>query len=642
MAACPTYHEVNGGAGCPGYAGVQMAACPTYHEVNGGAGRPGDAGVQMAACPTDHEVNGGACCPGYAGVQMAACPTYHEVLRGGGGPIDDESGDEEDVSTLCDAVEDWDLEACVLAGDPKRGMPEPPPLRTTTTEGRTELSAEQRRSVARIAVTISQFFPERPAELDKFEAVALRAFRRADLDYNIDDAVREAGDYHMAEKSCARDCAEFDRQPVNSEGMVDIAAMVNGRKAKLSANRLSRQRVEDTLSRENPLYDKVMALALDGIRVRELLPDDFEPSGPERSKWPQQRPKFLRAAPAVERLLQVNFVDKGLAIVLDADRAQHVKGLSMHASGWAPKPKKPLGRNTGDPMSMNTTYTKLAADREWGVITHPSIETFVCMVLDFAERKGIKWEDLVLIKLDITGAYTLIYINTADVALFGTEVTRDKVVIYMCGFFGWTGTPAHFHPITLALQWEIRRKIEGDVGIYVDDIVIVTTKQHEAHDTAAASEVTEGLLGQKTLAMDKKEAGRRIEAIGYGMDLDQRLLTIGDRCVERAVGGFMAVDEERPVPVRTMQCLASWASRYAKVCVYMAPFVRMLNNSYRGRRQHASIKLSIAAKLAIWVMRALLMLTVVDEQGFARSFDSWAEEKGGDHVVARFDAALPG
>jgi hypothetical protein len=74
------------------------------------------------------------------------------------------------------------------------------------------------------------------------------------------------------------------------------------------------------------------------------------------------------------------------------------------------------------------------------------------MVLDFAERKGIKWEDLVLIKLDITGAYTLIYINTADVALFGTEVTRDKVVIYMCGFFGWTGTPAHFHPITLALQ----------------------------------------------------------------------------------------------------------------------------------------------------------------------------------------------
>ncbi|KAJ1385755.1 hypothetical protein B484DRAFT_440366, partial [Ochromonadaceae sp. CCMP2298] len=126
------------------------------------------------------------------------------------------------------------------------------------------------------------------------------------------------------------------------------------------------------------------------------------------------------------------------------------------------------------------------------------------------------------------------------------------------------------------------------------------------------------------------------------MDLDQRLLTIGDRCVERAVGGFMAVDEERPVPVRTMQCLASWASRYAKVCVYMAPFVRMLNNSYRGRRQHASIKLSIAAKLAIWVMRALLMLTVVDEQGFARSFDSWAEEKGGDHVVARFDAALPG
>jgi hypothetical protein len=180
-----------GWAGRPGYAGVQMAACPADREGGGrgGAGRPGNAGVQMAAFPTDHEVRGGAGRPGNAGVQMAAFPADQDEGREVEHLVNDEHNGEEDLSYLCDAVEEWNLEACELAGDPKRGPPEPPPLLPTTTEGTTELSAEQRRSVDRIAVTISHFFPERSAELDKFEAVALRAFRRADLDYSIDDAV---------------------------------------------------------------------------------------------------------------------------------------------------------------------------------------------------------------------------------------------------------------------------------------------------------------------------------------------------------------------------------------------------------------------------------------------------------------------
>mmetsp|Transcript_6972 Transcript_6972/g.15184 ORF Transcript_6972/g.15184 Transcript_6972/m.15184 type:complete len:762 (-) Transcript_6972:5-2290(-) len=561
----------------------------------------------------------------------------------GGGLLGDDSGEEDDITALCDAIEDWDLEACELAEE-QGGVPPEPPPEGATTEGRTELTAAQRGAVARIALTISEFFPEQsgPAELKKLEAVALRAFRRADLDYNIDDAVREAGCFHMAEADCAVDCADFDELPVGEGGLVDIAPMVERKKAKLAPNRLSVQRVERSLSRDNPQYEKVMALAVDGIRVRELLPKDFVPDGPERSKWPPQRPKFRKAAAAVETLLQKNFVDKGLAIVLDTERAQRVAGLSIHPSGWAPKAKKPLGRNTGDPVPMNTRHTKLAADEEWGVITHPTIEEFVHSLLDYAEEEGIDWEDIVLVKLDISGAYTLIYIKTEDVALFGTEVTREKVVIYLCGFFGWTGTPAHFHPITLGLKWEIQRVIRGKVGIYVDDILLFTTRQHESHDTAAASSTVQGLLGEGCLEEDKKERGRRVTMVGYDLDLNQRLLAIGDRCVERAVGGFMAVDEDRPVPVRTMQCLASWASRYAKVCIYMSPFVRMLNNAHRGRRQHASIKLGVAAKLAIWVMRALLMLTVVAEQAFTRSFDSWIFRRGDDYVVARFDASLGG
>jgi hypothetical protein len=141
--------------------------------------------------------------------------------------------------------------------------------------------------------------------------------------------------------------------------------------------------------------------------------------------------------------------------------------------------------------------------------------------------------------------------------------------------------------------------IKGKFGMYVDDILLATTRQHEAHDTGAASSKVQGLLSEGCLEEDKKERGRRVTIVGFDLDLNQRLLAISDRCVERAVGGFMKVDEERPLPVRTMQCLASWASRYAMVCVFMAPFVRMLNNSHRGRRQHASVSLSVPAKISI-------------------------------------------
>ncbi|KAJ1424565.1 hypothetical protein B484DRAFT_398243 [Ochromonadaceae sp. CCMP2298] len=128
----------------------------------------------------------------------------------------------------------------------------------------------------------------------------------------------------MVEADCVRDCAEFDRLPVDTAGMVDIAPMVKARKGALAANRLCRARVEKSLSRANLHYVKVMAWAAQGIRVRELLPADFEPSSPARDLWPRQRPKFLKVAPAVEQLLQKNFVDKGLAIVVDAERAQAI------------------------------------------------------------------------------------------------------------------------------------------------------------------------------------------------------------------------------------------------------------------------------------------------------------------------------
>jgi hypothetical protein len=290
-------------------------------------------------------------------------------------PPMDPLADSADLDDLCDAIEDWDPLSCDLSvwrstpgvEQKERAPPEPPPVGGTA-GGRTCLTRDQESSVTHIAATIAAFFPERAGkdELMAMKAVALRAFKRADLDFNIDDAVRAAGEFHMNDVSCDRDYAEFDRLPRDERGMVDIRPMVESRKGMLAHNRMSRWRVEMCLSRANPFFERVMRIAEGGIVVSDLLPPDFETCGPEREKWPALRPKFIKAAAAVETLMQTKFVDKGLAILIDTTRAQLVKGLSVHASGWAVKAKKPLGRNTGDLNTMNTVAVKKGADRLWG------------------------------------------------------------------------------------------------------------------------------------------------------------------------------------------------------------------------------------------------------------------------------------
>jgi hypothetical protein len=207
--------------------------------------------------------------------------------------------------------------------------------------------------VGEIMAAIRAFFPDISATTDAGEVDKLtrRSFERADLDYCIADAARAADGFTINEDTCAQHCTEFD------ELGGDIEALVERKKAVIAGNRLSADRVRTALSIQNPYFDRVMRVAQHGIVVSDLLPPDFEPSGPQRDKWPPQRSKFIRAAPAVEKLLQENFLDKGLAVVLDSRRAQTIKGLSVHPSGWAPKAGKVYGRNTGDPASMNTEFT---------------------------------------------------------------------------------------------------------------------------------------------------------------------------------------------------------------------------------------------------------------------------------------------
>jgi hypothetical protein len=101
----------------------------------------------------------------------------------------------------------------------------------------------------------------------------------------------------------------------------------------------------------------------------------------------------------------------------------------------------------GTPLNSPETADKAAA--YYGHIEHPTIESIVLMINNFWENQrnkdpSARWEDLVIWKMDLRGAYQLLSFRPEDVGLFGMLLTEDLVYLQSAGIFGWTGTPAAF------------------------------------------------------------------------------------------------------------------------------------------------------------------------------------------------------
>jgi hypothetical protein len=76
----------------------------------------------------------------------------------------------------------------------------------------------------------------------------------------------------------------------------------------------------------------------------------------------------------------------------------------------------------------------------------------------------------------ICEAYTLLSFEDAAVRYIGAEMTGGLIIFFLCGVFGWTGTPASFQVVSMALKFEIAKRIRGE-ALYVDDIFGVSKKK---------------------------------------------------------------------------------------------------------------------------------------------------------------------
>ena len=143
------------------------------------------------------------------------------------------------------------------------------------------------------------------------------------------------------------------------------------------------------------------------------------------------------------------------------------------------------------------------------------------------------------------------------------------------------------------------------------------------------------------MADEKTAVGKRIEIIGYIVDLDVQRVMIARKNYLTTLHGFASVQLEDKMDLRTAQRLASWSSRYGKICRVMRPFCGALNRMTAGRTQvHASFLLSAEARVAIQCWKAMLFLVRHDEVQFTRRLDSFSLPVA--TIVAEFDSSLSG
>ena len=441
---------------------------------------------------------------------------------------------------------------------------------------------------------IKKMFPEYSNEQNDMllREIAKKSYVLADEIYTAQDAEEWGDGFMVSEELVASDERLFE------ESMRDIKIMTRQRKSMLEPTRLNRVRVENNTRQDNPEREKLLLLADRGMPV--MLRPGFVANG--AGCLPALRRTYLNVQCAVNRLLVENFHRLGLAFILAKKTALEIPGIHFSPLHWTEKQGKRQGRPIGDCSDggsetgnepLNSSHTKEQSDASWGVIKHPSIDTAAKMIINYFEREAskdpsLKWEDLIMFKKDLRGAFTLLFFDENDVQNLAMEMTNDKVIVFICGIFGWTGTPAAFQVVTRALLHELRNVLYGDVTMYSDDILVVTLRKNLELDMKSTEKVCVDLMGPNSVETSKTETGRAITFIGFEIDLDKSLITISERNILRTLYGFLNIDITAPIKVKTLQKLASWASRYSNICAYMKPFVSVLYAEYAGKKSMPS------------------------------------------------------
>ena len=490
--------------------------------------------------------------------------------------------------------------------------------------------------------TVRSFYPTvdvtTPNRVHQVERFVTEAYEAADLDFNIDKAVEWGDGFEIPPEVHTRDRDEF----LAMGG--DLTALIRKRQLELLPDRLNHERLagRDTNHPDTArLHDLV-----DGLRipVDPLFKEDRQP--------PRLNTKYRQAHSAVDKMWYQLYLDGFVLLIPTEVLLNNLKVgilLSYSPMGWSKKRGKKKGRPTCNfswanihGTALNTKHVKEVVKTLYGDIDPVQIEELVSMVVAQAKRVG--WDNVVLWKMDLKGAFNLIFFRACDAGLLAMEMANGLTMISIVGSFGHTATPFGFDVVSRTILHDVRAGSMGGACICCDDVMGACAVWEAKHDMDHTRVCIEALCGSQSVAEDKSELiGTRgkIDFIGWSMDLSLEVLGIARHNVLKTFYGFCCARSEKYLSVRTLQKLASWSTRYSLVCRYMRPFTTSIyaySAGYGNLETQVEVTNDLRLVISLWVMFLLLM--ELEPSKFNRSLHSFEAHSTSLH--GNLDASLTG
>lgn len=491
-----------------------------------------------------------------------------------------------------------------------------------------------------ITEMVARMFPTSAITSSQIKAVVREAFATVDNLFAENDAVDWGKDFEWEPEVYTRDAAVAE-----SMGY-DLERMACSQHKSMLHDRLSEDRVQKWVPEVDPDHARMLRLA-QGMQL--LRAEEFEPNGTP----PPMRTLYKKVHKAVNKV-QSELWKSGLVFILPRAVADKCGTLHYSPAHWARKAGKKSGRCIFDSSDgkynspLNSDEARVRLEALYGNIEHPTLDELVQMIMEYADEmkeklgEEFRWEDLVLWKGDLKGAFTLLFFDPDCIRYLACELTDGLVMVYHSGLFGWTGTPFAFQVITRVIVRNAGARVRGKLRMFVDDVMGVTMIEDLRHDKKVFQDIAEGLLGSAAVAQEKWEEGLRLTWIGWTLDLKTRQVTISRRNFLKALYGFFTADPDGQFQVCEIEKLASWSSRYSTILRVMKPFSICLYAELTGMKSHYAYKKlrAFGSKLAILVWRTLLCMLDLDETSHARTFGSFLTET--PTILLEFDSSLWG
>jgi hypothetical protein len=476
----------------------------------------------------------------------------------------------------------------------------------------------------------------------KIRNLLSEAWQLSSVTFNIDDAVKWADGFRFPKDVCDRDSKDLQKYG-------SIQNLCDARHQTVQQKKLNLKRVEDTVtqlraSSFNASQDKERAKQIAEFGMSIPTARGFKPCNTP----PPLRNKYLRVQSAVNKIIFSMYEKGHTVLLLPTAEAKKIPGIHFSATHWTTKKNKSSGRILGDqsndPNNNNLNDSDKEAQSEvkkmWGNILHPTLQDLAVMINNQAQRHG--WSNIMLWKMDLQGAFSLLRINPIDVPKFAFELTDDITLIHTAGMFGWTGTPFAFSVFSRLLEGCIQHDISGGIKIYVDDLCGCSALQHNQADQVKAANICTDLLGDEALAVDKHEQGRRLDMIGWSFDLDLQTVSVSYNNHLKTVFCVFQFQRGATYHLINWQTLAARASRYVAVCPHMKPFTAAFHRMSSSFQSNTSIKKSISAEawhdLQMW--KVFLCLLIPYEKTLARKLNTFQVES--TVIRIEYDASLTG